>query len=156
MPHAGIALAEDGAIAIAGESIFRGYFPEWRPERSFTTEDLGRFDEHGWLHVIGRRDFVIITGGKKVDPHEVEAALMASGEFPDVAVVGVPDAEWGHRVVACHPAGRPEFDRSKVERCLASLASFKRPREFRAIPDWPRNAQGKLNRPALAARLAEL
>jgi O-succinylbenzoic acid--CoA ligase len=153
MPHAKITLAKGGAVEVEGDSVFRGYFPERRPARRFTTEDLGAFDERGGLHLLGRRDLVIITGGKKVDPHEVEAALMASGEFQDVAVVGVPDAEWGHRVVACYPAGRPDFDRSKVERSLAFLASFKRPREFRAVPDWPRNAQGKLNRPALAARL---
>jgi len=60
---------------------------------------LGRIDARGHLHVRGRRDAVIITGGKKVQPAEVEVALRASGEFPDVAVIGVRDRDWGEAVV---------------------------------------------------------
>jgi O-succinylbenzoic acid--CoA ligase len=89
---------------------------------------------------------VIITGGKKVQPAEVEAALRASGEFADVAVVGVPDAGWGEVVVACYPAGGRVPDRT---RAVATLARHLRPKRFVAIADWPRNAQGKLNRVAL-------
>jgi len=94
---------------------------------------------------------VVITGGKKVQPAEVEAALRATGEFADVAVVGVPDAEWGQVVVACYAtAGRPP-DLARMPAALAGLAAFKRPKRFVPIADWPRNAQGKLNRVALAA-----
>lgn len=87
-----------------------------------------------------------------MQPQEVETALRATGQFSDVAVVGIPDREWGEAVVACHPAGSipdPAVLRAK----LATLAAFKRPKRYQAIADWPRNAQGKLNRAALRSAL---
>ena len=149
LPHARVAVDGEGRISIAGESLFRGYFPEWRAARSLATEDLGRFDAAGSLHVLGRRDALIISGGKKVDPAEVERALRASGAFADVAVVGIPDPEWGQAVVACYPSGQAGPDPSGVERGLENLAAYKRPRRYIAVADWPRNAQGKLNRAEL-------
>lgn len=153
LPHARISIDGEGAITVAGESVFRGYFPDERPSRKFATEDLGRLDEHGHLHILGRRDAVIITGGKKVQAVEVEAALRASGEFADVAVVGVPDPEWGHAVVACYAAADRPPDLVRVAASLQGLAAFKRPKRFVAVADWPRNAQGKLNRAALLVAL---
>lgn len=153
MPHARLGIDRDGRVAISGDSVFRGYFPEFRREREFVTEDLGRLDEAGRLHVLGRRDAVIITGGKKVQPAEVEAALRASGEFEDVIVVGVPDPEWGECVVACHPAGARAPDAAKAVR---ALAPHQRPKRFVALAEWPRNAQGKINRAAITAAIMQL
>lgn len=148
LPHATIRLGSDGVVHVAGDSLFRGYFPDWREAREFETEDLGQFDATGHLTILGRRDAVIITGGKKVNPADVEDALRASGEFADVAVIGVPDPEWGEVVVACYPvsAAKPDFTRA-----TEALASHQRPKRFVAIADWPRNAQGKVNHAALRA-----
>ncbi len=148
LPHADLSIGSDGVVRVCGEAVFRGYFPEMSTTREFTTEDLGRFDERGHLHLLGRRDAVIITGGEKVQPAVVEAALRASGEFGDVAVVGVPDAEWGEVVVACYPG---ETRAPNFERAVAALAAHERPKRFVALADWPRNAQGKVNRAALRA-----
>jgi O-succinylbenzoic acid--CoA ligase len=154
LPHARIDATGEGALRIAGESVFRGYFPEWRAERDFTTDDLGAIDGRGHVQVTGRRDGVIITGGKKVQPVEVEAALRATGEFDDVAVLGVPDPEWGEAVVACYPAAARVPDLARVAEALAAqLASPARPKRYVAVADWPRNAQGKLNRALLAEKL---
>ncbi len=150
LPHARLAIGAGGVIRVAGKSVFRGYFPDTRRARSFVTEDLGRIDGRGHLHVPGRRDAMIITGGKKVNPAEVEAALLASGEFADVAVIGVPDAEWGEAVVACYPRVGAKPD---TVRAAARLAAHQRPKRFVAIREWPRNAQGKLNRGALRAMI---
>jgi o-succinylbenzoate---CoA ligase len=154
MPHARINLTSDGVIRVAGDSVFRGYWPEWSDARDFVTQDLGRIDARGRLHVLGRADAVIITGGEKVQPAEVEAALRASGEFSDVAVIGVPDPKWGERVVACYPASAREPD---LGRATAALANHQRPKKFVAIAaaDWPRNAQGKIDRAALLAAVSE-
>lgn len=147
MPHARVSVDPEGVIHVGGESLFRGYWPEFRIERELATEDLGALDERGHLHVRGRRDAVIITGGMKVRPTDVEAALRESGEFDDVAVLGVPDPAWGEAVVACFPAGRtPDFARA-----VAALAPYQKPKRFVAMPVWPRNAQGKINRAALIA-----
>jgi o-succinylbenzoate---CoA ligase len=172
MPHARVEIVDDatgvvlpagetGLVRIAGESLFRGYVSTtaagWGAGKSaneagrfFVTEDLGRLDAAGRLQVIGRRDAVIITGGKKVFPAEVEAVLRASGEFADVVVIGATDTQWGQRVVAFYPAGGTAPEMSRVEAALESVAGYKRPKQFVALAEWPRNAQGKVNRGALA------
>ncbi len=150
LPHVRLSLSEDGLVRAAGASIFRGYFPEWRADGEFLTDDLGCFDGQGRLEIQGRGDALIITGGEKADPLEIERALRASGEFLDVAVVGVADPDWGHGVVACYPESQPPPNAERVAAQLQQLAAFKRPRRYLAVADWPRNAQGKLNRVELA------
>lgn len=150
MPHARVTVGGDDRIAVESESLFRGYFPHDRSPGPYVTEDLGHLTAEGRLTVLGRADATIISGGKKVFPMEIEAHLRASGEFVDVAVIGVPDAEWGQRVIACYPAGQSEPDAAKA---CADLAPHQRPKQFVAVPDWPRNAQGKLERQALLAHL---
>lgn len=154
LPHVGVAVGSDERVRIEGESVFRGYWPGWNVEPTFVTEDLGRIDERGELHVLGRRDAMIITGGKKVFPVEVEAALRASGEFDDVVVLGVPDQEWGEIVVAFYPQ-RLNSRALNLERVDGGLASFQRPKRYIAVSDWPRNAQGKVNRAALRAMVRD-
>jgi O-succinylbenzoic acid--CoA ligase len=152
LPHARIDLV-DGVVRVAGESVFRGYFPSIGDEKSWVTGDLGVFGNDGSLLILGRGDDLIVTGGKKVSPVEVEAALRSSGEFEDVAVIGVPDPEWGQSVVACHPGGKGTPDMGRVRAALTGLASYKHPKRYAAVSPWLRNAQGKINRLELA-RLA--
>lgn len=153
LPHVRIRIGDEGAVCIAGASNFHGYFPGWQTEAEVRTEDWGRLDEQGNLHVLGRRDAVIITGGKKVHPTEVERALMASGEFRDVAVVGVPDREWGEAVVAVYPkAAGAEPD---LEKATRAIPGHQRPKRFLPLAEWPRNAQGKIDRAALRATAAQ-
>jgi O-succinylbenzoic acid--CoA ligase len=151
LPHAAISVNDAGLVTIAAESLFRGYWPAGREEATLVTEDLGRLDADGHLHVLGRRDAVINSGGKKIYPEGVEAALRASGEFADVAVLGVPDAEWGERVVAFYPRAERAPD---LTRAVATLLHHERPKQWVAMEDWPRNAQGKINRALLRARVA--
>jgi O-succinylbenzoic acid--CoA ligase len=156
MPHARISITAEGVVEIAGESLFRGYYPETRMEGVFTTEDLGRIDERGFVQILGRRDAAIITGGKKIHPADVEAVLRASGRFADLAVVGVPDPEWGQAVVACYLADGSIWDRAAEQAMGDRLVGPNRPKRYVAIAakDWPRTAQGKLNRNALLAVIA--
>jgi O-succinylbenzoic acid--CoA ligase len=142
-------------VRVAGASVFRGYWPEWHEERSWATEDLGVMDERGCLRVLGRRDDVIITGGKKVQPAEVETALRTELGLRDVVVIGVADPEWGEAVVACYPAAAaPTVDLSRVT--LPTLAAHQRPKHWLAIDAWPSNAQGKVNRAELRAAVRRL
>jgi O-succinylbenzoic acid--CoA ligase len=151
LPHARIDIV-DGIVRVSGESIFRGYFPQTHDERSWTSGDLGAFDS-GSLVILGRRDDLIVTGGKKVSAAEVEAALMASGEFSDIAVIGLPHPEWGQAVVACHPEGSRSPRADVVKAALCGLESYKHPKRYAIVSPWPRNAQGKIDRPEMA-RLA--
>lgn len=146
LPHARLSIAADGAISIAGGSLFRGYWPAWRAGEWFTTDDAGMLAADGGLMVIGRRDAVVITGGKKVQPELVEAALRTALGGADVAVVGVPDPEWGEKLVACLPptGGAPDPGMD-----FPALAPHERPKSWITVDPWPVNAQGKVNRAAL-------
>jgi O-succinylbenzoic acid--CoA ligase len=154
LPHARVALSANGTILVAGGSLFRGYFPGWHTEADFKTNDTGRLDEMGRLQVIGRHDEVILTGGEKVNPADVEAVLRGTGELREVIVVGVPDPEWGQVVVAAFPAWDSP-DRAKLAPFLAQLAPAKRPKHFVALAVWPKSGAGKVIR-AEVARLAGL
>lgn len=156
LPHAQVGFDEEGTVLVGGASVFRGYYPGWREEaEAFVTQDGGWLDGRGHLHISGRRDAVIITGGEKVNPAEVEAVLRGTGELPDVVVLGLPDAEWGERVVAAYPAeARP--DQGRLDAALSRLlAPAKRPKRLIPVENWPVNAQGKVNRAEVARRAAQ-
>ncbi len=158
LPHARISLtdrgeSDGGRIVIEGESVFRGYVGEPDLRGPLVTEDWGGLTDTGRLRVFGRRDAVIITGGEKVWPAEVEAVLRATGFLRQVVVLGVPDPQWGEAVVACHPSpaltpGQMEAVRQAME---GALVRYKHPKRFLAVEPWPENDQGKVNRTALLA-----
>lgn len=155
LPHAHVRLEADGGIVIRSESLFRGYHPDGFAGPEWSPNDVGRFDDQGSLHLLGRRDGLIVTGGEKVNPDEVEAVLRGTGLLADVAVLGVPDERWGEAVTAFYPRGDADPDWQRLEAVLAgALAPYKRPKSYVAVADWPRNAQGKVNRTALRARVA--
>ncbi len=143
-----------GRVELAASSLFLGYWPGLRPPGAWLTDDLGTLSPDGGLHLLGRADAAINTGGEKVHPAEVEAALRATGAFTEVVVLGVADARWGECVAAYFPcADRPDL--AVVERQLrAHLSAHKLPRRWMPVADWPRTAQGKTDRSALR-RLAE-
>lgn len=166
MPHATVELFDEenppvlgvgsaGRIAIRGESVCRGYFPDLREGREWLTEDLGRIDPSGALHILGRRDAIIISGGEKIAPLEVEAAIREMNVFEDLAVLGVPDERWGEIVAVFFPhSNRHMPSLEGVRDFLGSrLAAFKLPKRLIAVRDWPRNAQGKVNRAALLGQI---
>jgi O-succinylbenzoic acid--CoA ligase len=148
LPHATVTTGE-GGVVVKGPSVCRGYYPDWDNSATWAAQDHGHVDARGSLHIEGRRDDVITTGGEKVAPAEVEDALRSSGQFEDVAVVGLPDADWGQAVVACFPSGMKLIRPDLVEAALSGLASFKRPKWYAPVSPWPRNALGKIDRPAL-------
>ncbi len=152
LPHAKLEIMSTGVVAVRAGSLCHGYYPEQCALATWQTEDLGHFDATGHLHIEGRRDAIIITGGKKVSPTEVENALRSTGVFTDVAVIGLPDPEWGEIVVACYP--RQATDRAITPAAIGAqlgplLAHYKCPKLYLPLANWPRNAQGKLQRPAL-------
>jgi long-chain acyl-CoA synthetase len=114
----------------------------------FTIGDLGYLDADGYLFICGRDKDMIITGGVNVYPAEVEAVLMSHPAVADVAVIGLPDPEWGETIVAVVEPGEGRADdelaAALIAHCRARLAAFKCPRqvEFRAA--LPRTDAGKL------------
>ncbi len=102
----GLAIGERGRVRIAGPVLFDGYAGD--PEQTsevlrdgwFWTSDAGRLDEDGHLQVLGRLDDVVVTGGVNVPAPAVAARLRSHVAVAEAEVLGVPDEEWGNRLVA--------------------------------------------------------
>lgn len=117
----------------------------------YTPGDLGHLDEDGWLYMSDRRTDLIISGGVNIYPAEIEAVLLQHPAVADVAVIGVPDEDWGQRVVALVEPAEKAFPgdalaAALLAHCEPRLARLKHPRrvEFRA--SLPRIPSGKLSR----------
>ncbi len=144
-----------GEICVRGPQLMAGYLD--RPDATahalrggwLHTGDIGELDARGALRVLDRRDDLIVSGGENVYPAEVEAALLAHPDVAEVGVVGLPDAEWGQRVVAVvvpRRAPGANLERELLAHCARALARFKRPRELHFASALPRTASGKLQR----------
>lgn len=149
---------QEGDIEVRGPTVMAGY---WRgPEATsevlrdgwLRTKDLGVLDARGRLTVLSRRTDLIVRGGENIYPAEVEAVLANHPSVQEAAVVGVPDSRWGEVPVAflAARAGQecPEAE-ALEDWCRQSLAGFKLPARFIWVEALPRNAMGKLERPAL-------
>jgi long-chain acyl-CoA synthetase len=124
----------------------------WRdtPEGpAFTVGDLGRIDDDGHLHLDGRREDLVISGGVNVYPVEVENALREHPGVTDVAVYGVADDEWGQRVSAAVVGSATAQELATYAR--ERLSPAKRPRRWRFVDSLPHTATGKVRRSELAA-----
>lgn len=127
----------DGRIHLRGEQISPGYVgePDRPPDQWFVTPDRGALDEDGALRVLGRADRVVVTGGENVDPGRVESVLASHPDVTAVAAVGVPDAEWGERLVAVYVG---EVDEASLRTWAADrLAPYEVPRQLRKVTEMP-------------------
>ena len=143
---------EAGEILVRGESVMRGY---WDDEGA-TAEtlrggwlhsgDVGALDEDGYLTLMDRSKDVIISGGTNIYPREVEEVLLQHPGVSEVSVIGKPDPDWGESVLAFvvaepgHEVNVEELDNL----CLARIARFKRPKEYRFLEALPKNNYGKV------------
>lgn len=117
---------------------------EQRGEGWLTSGDLGYFDEEGFLYISDRRADLIVSGGLNVYPAEVEAVILELPGVREIAVVGIPDAHWGHRVVAYVDADI-EVD-AMLSFCAERLAKYKVPRAIHNVGPLPRTSSGKTSR----------
>jgi acyl-CoA synthetase (AMP-forming)/AMP-acid ligase II len=112
------------------------------------TGDVGYLDEDGYLFLVGRAGDMIVRGGENIAPQEVERVLAEHPAVADAAVVGLPDEEWGQRVVAAviPAAGRDESEEDLIAWCHRELAGFKRPERIVFVDELPHTSTGKLMR----------
>jgi len=115
----------------------------WRGDM-VTVGDLGRVDDDGVVWLDGRREDLVISGGVNVYPAEVEAVLDAHPEVVESAVFGVPDEDWGQRVVAAYVGAVEAADLGTWAR--ERLAAAKRPKSLHRLDDLPRTSTGKVRR----------
>ncbi|ACK69375.1 AMP-dependent synthetase and ligase [Gloeothece citriformis PCC 7424] len=149
LPHAKITLSEGkrGAITIGSDSLFLGYYPNKLPmNQVFETDDIGEFDSQNYLSILGRNSQKIITGGEKVYPSEIEAAILETQLVQDVAVFGLADSHWGEMVTAIYVANDPEISLEIIKNSLKTkISPYKIPKKWIAVKGLPRNSQGKIN-----------
>jgi malonyl-CoA/methylmalonyl-CoA synthetase len=147
-----------GQIHVRGPNVFREY---WRraeaTEEAFTADGWFRTGdqavvEEGAYRILGRRSVDILkSGGEKISALEIEDVLRAHPAVRDCAVVGIPDPVWGDRVCAAVVPERAEAVDEEELRAFAKerLAPYKVPKDFLMLDDLPRNAMGKVTKPAV-------
>ena len=149
-----------GRIAVRTDPPFPGYWggrkAPFDSEGFFLTGDLGRFSEDGYLSIVGRATDVIISGGYNVHPREVEDALRRIKGIADAAVVGLPHADFGEGVTAVIEGDVIPTEEAIREALKSKLAPFKIPKRVIAVDALPRNATGKVQKPQLRNRFADL
>ena len=147
-----------GMIEVKGPNVFRGYWrnsektkTEFREERFFITGDLGRFDDRGYLHIVGRSKDVIITGGYNFYPKEVELELDSLPGVVESAVIGLPHPDLGEAVTALLVTDGSVLvtDETVLQALHGRLARFKQPKRVLFIDSLPRNAMGKIQKEQL-------
>jgi malonyl-CoA/methylmalonyl-CoA synthetase len=153
LPGVELRLSDNGEILLRGPNVFSGYWHNVAATEAafddgwFRTGDIGDFDDDGYLQIIGRAKDLIITGGLNVYPREVEEVLLTHPGVAEVAVVGLPDDEWGEAVTAfVVSVNSPAPPGDLIAHAAERLAQFKCPREIHFVSRLPRNALGKILR----------
>jgi acyl-CoA synthetase (AMP-forming)/AMP-acid ligase II len=149
-----------GEVLIRGDHVTAGY---WQDDAATVaalregwlhTGDIGEFDDGGNLHIVGRLKDVIRSGSSTVIPKEVEDVIVLHPAVAEVAVLGLPDPEWGEAVTAfvVIKPGMSVAERELVEHCRTRLAGYKKPRAIRFVASLPRSHYGKVLRAQLIAQ----
>lgn len=159
-----LAPGEQGEICVRGPKVTSGY---WRdPDKTkssffpggwFRTGDIGLLDEDGFLTITDRKKDMILSGGENIASSEVERVIYGMSEISEVAVIGLPDSQWGERPVAVvvpKPGHTLELEALQAH-CRKHLAGFKVPRGLIVRDVLPRNPSGKILKRKLRDELAE-
>lgn len=154
-----------GQIEVRGPNVFAGYWnmpektaEEIRSDGFFITGDLGKLDDAGYLHIVGRQKDLIISGGYNIYPKEIELLLDDQPGVLESAVVGVTDKDFGEAVIAyivANPDETPDLAHVATA-CRKHLARYKHPREFLVLGELPRNTMGKVQKTVLRERYETL
>jgi malonyl-CoA/methylmalonyl-CoA synthetase len=154
-----------GEIEVRGPNVLAGYWkrpplapPDLTPDGYFCTGDLGRFDEDGYLSIVGRQKDLIISGGLNVYPGEVESIFDAIAGIRETAVVGVPDPDFGEVCIAVVVAdGDLAISETALfEQARKKLAGFKVPKHVVFVDELPRNSMGKVEKVALRTEFGSI
>jgi malonyl-CoA/methylmalonyl-CoA synthetase len=166
-PESGAVLkqGEIGVIEVRGPNVFPGYWrmpdktrAEFRADGFFITGDVGKIDEHGYVHIVGRAKDLIITGGFNVYPKEVESEIDALPGVVESAVIGCPHPDFGEGVTAVVvlQKGANADEKAIIANLESKLAKFKLPKRVIFVDDLPRNTMGKVQKNVLREQNAKL
>jgi len=150
-----------GEVAVRGPSVMTGY--EANPAATqeafcddwFRTGDEGFLDEAGYLMLRGRIKELIIRGGEKIAPREIDDVLLRHHAVAEAVTFGVPHRSWGEEVAAAVVLKGEVGKRELADFCREHLADFKVPRQFFFVNEIPRTATGKIQRRHVAEAFRE-
>lgn len=145
----------EGEIWVRGPQVSGEYLGKKaiREDGWFPTNDAGMLDEQGYLYVSGRLDDVIVRGGENISPGEIEDVLRRHPAIEDIAVLGLPDNQWGEKIVACVVLRAPVEGAALQAWARGELRSTRTPESFFFRDELPYNETGKLLRKVLRAEL---
>ena len=142
-----------GELVAAGPNIMQGY---WKDEQStkdvmsengYRTGDIGYRDPDGYFYIVGRIDSLVKIGGHRINPQEVEDALMDTGLIVEASVIGVSDAPLGQKLVAVAAPKNGDCTENQVLRnCAERLPKYMLPAEIKLVRALPKNMAGKVDR----------
>jgi O-succinylbenzoic acid--CoA ligase len=139
LPHAGLSLDHDAQLIIEAPSIFHGYLneKELSPEGSFRTADRASVDKDGFVHLLGRTDAVINSGGKKVHPEMVRRAALATGHVTAAACFAKAHPDWGEQIeLRLRPESPRDFDEKAFRKALRTyLPAYAIPKKIHLEAD---------------------
>ncbi|NML33294.1 AMP-binding protein [Paraburkholderia antibiotica] len=158
-----LATGERGEIVVRGSLVMQGYYNNPAATEAASafgwhhTGDIGYLDADNFLFIVDRAKDMIITGGFNVYSIEVEQALLAHADVRDCAVIGLPDAKWGERVVAVvQPRAGKQVDVAELMAFVKQrIGSVKTPKQIEVWPDLPRSKVGKVSKPDVKQRLRD-
>ena len=149
---ADVPVGDVGEVIARGPTLFEGYYDDdeatrmaWR-DGWFHTGDLGKVDKEGFLYIVDRLKDMIISGGVNIYPQDIENAIYGLTEVSDVAVIGIPDQQWGeavHAIVVQREGCTLSAD-DVVKHCQTVLPAYQIPRTVEFRDELPRNPSGKL------------
>ncbi len=160
-----VADGETGMIEVKGPNVFKGYWrmpektaAEFRMDGFFITGDLGKIDERGYVHIVGRGKDLVISGGYNIYPKEVETEIDGMPGVLESAVIGVPHPDFGEGVTAVVVRAKgAALDEQAVLAALKDrLARYKQPKRVLFVDDLPRNTMGKVQKNVLRETYADL
>ncbi len=153
-----LAQGEIGGIEVKGPNVFAGYWQmpektaeEFRADGFFITGDLGKVDEDGYVHIVGRAKDLIISGGYNIYPKEIELLLDEQDGVLESAVIGVNHPDFGEGVVGVVvPANGQALNEEAIMSAISDkIARFKQPKKIYVVDELPRNTMGKVQKNVL-------
>ena len=156
---------ETGMIEVRGPNVFKGYWrmpektqAEFRADGFFITGDLGKIDERGYVHIVGRGKDLIISGGYNVYPKEIETEIDRLDGVVESAVIGIPHPDFGEGVAAVvvREKGGTLEERMILQGLRDRLARYKQPKAVVFVDELPRNAMGKVQKNVLRERYGKM
>lgn len=155
-----VAMGERGIVWVRGPQVSGEYLgmADGTADGWFDTRDAGEMDEDGYLYVFGRQDDVIVRGGENLSPGEIEDVLLRHPAVHEAVVVGIPDVDWGEKVVAAvvPTSGVSATEDELRDHVRASLRSARTPERIHFCATLPTTDTGKVLRREVRSELARL